>query len=246
MSALLIAEYELSQRKEKGTLPKNGAFISTIVSSDLAKAIAKWYEVELIEVLTGFKYIGEQIKLFEQNKDKEYVFGFEESYGCLVGTHARDKDAIVAVMALCEAAAYYKSKGLTLWDQMNEIYKKYGYYKETQVSITMKGIEGAEKIKQMLADFRENPPKKFGKYNVIAIRDYDSGIIKFADGTEGKTNLPKSNVLYYELEDNAWCCVRPSGTEPKIKFYIGVKEDTNDKAIKELEKIKQEMMKLAE
>ena len=246
MSALLIAEYELSQKKEKGLLPQNGAFISTIVSSDLAKAIAKWYGVELIEVLTGFKYIGEQIKLFEQNKDKQYVFGFEESYGCLVGTHARDKDAIVAVMALCEAAAYYKSKGLTLWDQMNEIYKKYGYYKETQVSITMKGIEGAEKIKQMMADFRSNPPKKIGKYNVISVKDYNSGEIKYADGKEGKTNLPKSNVLYYELEDNAWCCVRPSGTEPKIKFYIGVKEETSEKAVQELEKIKQEMMKLAE
>ena len=246
MSALLIAEYELSQKQEKGILPKNGAFISTVVSSDLAKAIAKWYGLELIEVLTGFKYIGEQIKLFEQNRDKQYVFGFEESYGCLVGTHARDKDAIVAVMALCEAAAYYNSKGLTLWDQMNEIYKKYGFYKEAQVSITMKGIEGAEKIKKMLTDFRENPPKKIGKYNVTAIRDYDSGEIKYLDGKIGKTNLPKSNVLYYELEDDAWCCVRPSGTEPKIKFYIGVKEDSNQKAINELEKIKQEMLKLSE
>lgn len=245
MSALLIAEYELSQRKEKELLSKNGAFVSTVVSSDLAKAIAKEYNLEFIEVLTGFKYIGEQIKLFEQNKDKKYEFGFEESYGCLVGTHARDKDAIVAVMALSEAAAYYKSKGLTLWDQMNEIYKKYGYYKEAQVSITMKGIEGAEKIKQMMIDFRQNPPKKIGKYDVIAVRDYDSGIIKYADTTQGKTNLPKSNVLYYELEDNAWCCVRPSGTEPKIKFYIGVKEDTNEKATQELEKIKQEMLALA-
>lgn len=246
MSALLIAEYELSQKKEKGILPENGAFISTIVSSDLAKAIAKWYNVELIEVLTGFKYIGEQIKFFEQNKDKEYVFGFEESYGCLIGTHARDKDAIVAVMALCEAAAYYKSKGLTLWDQMNEIYKKYGYYREAQVSITLKGIEGSEKIKSILEEMRKNPPTNLADYKVLAVRDYDTGIIKTVDGTESKIGLPKSNVLYYELEKGAWCCIRPSGTEPKIKFYIGVKEDTMDAAEKELEKLKQAMKKIVE
>lgn len=246
MSALLIAEYEISQKKEKGKLPKKGAFITTIVSSDLAKAIAKWYGLELIEVLTGFKYIGEQIKLFEQNKNKEYVFGFEESYGCLIGTHARDKDAVAAVMALCEAAAYYKTKGLTLWDQMNEIYKKYGYYKETQVAITMKGIEGAEKIKQMMIDLIKDPPATIGKHNVIAVRDYNSGITFYADGKQRKIDLPKSNVIYYELDDNAWCCVRPSGTEPKIKFYIGVKEDTNEKAVNELENIKKDLMKLAE
>ncbi len=245
MSALLIAEYEISQMKEKGILPENGVLISTIVSSELAKAIADWYNLESIEVLTGFKYIGEKIKLFEQNNEKKYVFGFEESYGCLVGTHARDKDAVVAVMSLCEAAAFYKSKGLTLWDQMNEIYKKYGYYKEAQVSITLKGIEGEEKIKNILNDFRKNPPKKIGKYKVIAVRDYETGIINYENGEEKNTNLPKSNVLYYELEDNAWCCVRPSGTEPKIKFYIGVKEDTNEKAEQELEKIKNEMLKLS-
>ncbi|HOZ55362.1 MAG TPA: phospho-sugar mutase [Clostridia bacterium] len=245
MSALLIAEYEISQMKEKGILPENGVLISTIVSSELAKAIAAWYDLESIEVLTGFKYIGEKIKLFEQNNEKKYVFGFEESYGCLVGTHARDKDAIVAVMALCEAAAFYKSKGLTLLDQMNEMYKKYGYYKEAQVSITLKGIEGEEKIKKILNDFRKNPPKKIGKYNVIAIRDYENGIINYENGKEKNTNLPKSNVLYYELEDNAWCCVRPSGTEPKIKFYIGVKEDSNEKAEQELEKIKDEMLELS-
>jgi len=245
MSALLIAEYEISQMKEKGILPENGVLISTIVSSELAKAIAAWYDLESIEVLTGFKYIGEKIKLFEHNNEKKYVFGFEESYGCLVGTHARDKDAIVAVMALCEAAAFYKSKGLTLLDQMNEMYKKYGYYKEAQVSITLKGIEGEEKIKKILNDFRKNPPKKIGKYNVIAIRDYENGIINYENGKEKNTNLPKSNVLYYELEDNAWCCVRPSGTEPKIKFYIGVKEDSNEKAEQELEKIKDEMLKLS-
>lgn len=246
MSGLLIAEYELSQKKEKGILPDNGALIKTIVSSNMADAIAKEYDICLIEVLTGFKYIGEQIKLFEQNHNFEYLFGFEESYGCLVGTHARDKDAIVAVMALCEAAAYYKSKGITLWDQMINIYEKYGYYKEGLVSITMKGIEGAEKIKSMLEDFRKNPLKEISNYKVEAMRDYNTGkIYNYIDGKEYNTNLPKSNVLYYDLEDSAWCCVRPSGTEPKIKFYVGVKGNTEEEADNKLQALKEEINKLA-
>lgn len=246
MSGLLIAEYELSQKKEKGILPRNGALIKTIVSSNMADAIAKEYDICLIEVLTGFKYIGEQIKLFEQNHNFEYLFGFEESYGCLIGTHARDKDAIVAVMALCEAAAYYKSKGVTLWDQMINIYEKYGYYKEGLVSITMKGIEGAEKIKSMLEDFRKNPLKEISNYRVEAMRDYNTGkIFNYIDGKEYSTNLPKSNVLYYDLEDSAWCCVRPSGTEPKIKFYIGVKGNNDKDAEIKLQELKEEIYKLA-
>lgn len=246
MSGLLIAEYELSQKKEKGILPSNGALIKTIVSSNMADAIAKEYDICLIEVLTGFKYIGEQIKLFEQNHNFEYLFGFEESYGCLIGTHARDKDAIVAVMALCEAAAYYKSKGITLWDQMINIYEKYGYYKEGLVSITMKGIEGAEKIKSMLEDFRKNPLKEISNYRVEAMRDYNTGkIFNYIDGKEYSTNLPKSNVLYYDLEDSAWCCVRPSGTEPKIKFYIGVKGNNDKDAEIKLQELKEEINKLA-
>lgn len=246
MSGLLIAEYELSQKKEKGILPRNGALIKTIVSSNMADAIAKEYDICLIEVLTGFKYIGEQIKLFEQNHNFEYLFGFEESYGCLIGTHARDKDAIVAVMALCEAAAYYKSKGITLWDQMINIYEKYGYYKEGLVSITMKGIEGAEKIKSMLEDFRKNPLKEISNYRVEAMRDYNTGkIFNYIDGKEYSTNLPKSNVLYYDLEDSAWCCVRPSGTEPKIKFYIGVKGNNDKDAEIKLQELKEEINKLA-
>ncbi len=246
MSGLLIAEYELSQKKEKGILPSNGALIKTIVSSNMADAIAKEYDICLIEVLTGFKYIGEQIKLFEQNHNFEYLFGFEESYGCLIGTHARDKDAIVAVMALCEAAAYYKSKGITLWDQMINIYEKYGYYKEGLVSITMKGIEGAEKIKSMLENFRKNPLKEISNYRVEAMRDYNTGkIFNYIDGKEYSTNLPKSNVLYYDLEDSAWCCVRPSGTEPKIKFYIGVKGNTEEDAEIKLQELKEEINKLA-
>ena len=238
MSGLLIAEYELSQKKEKGILPKNGALIKTIVSSDMADAITEEYGIKLIEVLTGFKYIGEQIKIFEETKEYEYLFGYEESYGCLVGTHARDKDAIVAVMALCEAAAYYKDKNLTLWDQMINIYEKYGYYREGQTAITMKGIDGAEKIKQILENLRVNPPKKIGVYDVIEYRDYKTGIIEnYENNKKEKTNLPTSNVLYYKLNDGAWCCVRPSGTEPKIKFYIGVKGNSledSDKKLKDL------------
>ena len=238
MSALLIAEYELSQKKEKGLLPKNGALITTIVSSNMAEAIANEYNVKLIEVLTGFKYIGEQIKHFEQTKEFEYLFGFEESYGCLIGTHARDKDAIVAVMALCEAAAYYKSKGLTLWDQMINIYEKYGYYKEGQISITMQGIDGAEKIKNILNNLRNNSPKIIGQYKVIEARDYDTGIVQnYETGEKSDTKLPKSNVLYYKLENSAWCCVRPSGTEPKIKFYIGIKGNSMEDKEKKLQEL---------
>ena len=245
MSGLLIAEYELSQKREKELLPDNGVLIKTIVSSNMADAIAREYNIKLIEVLTGFKYIGEQIKLFEQNHNYEYLFGFEESYGCLIGTHARDKDAIVAVMALCEAAAYYKSKGITLWDQMINIYEKYGYYKEGLVSITMKGIEGAEKIKAMLEDFRNNPLKEISGYKVESMRDYSTGkIFNYIDGKEYNTNLPISNVIYYDLEDSAWCCVRPSGTEPKIKFYVGVKGISMKDAELKLQKLKEEINNL--
>lgn len=234
MSGMLIAEYILSQRREKGLLHSNGALVKTIVSTNMADAIAAEYNVKLIEVLTGFKFIGEQIKFFEQNKTYEYEFGFEESYGCLVGTHARDKDAVVAVMALCEAAAYYKAKGLTLWDQMLHIFEKYGYYREGQVALTLKGAEGAAKIKEMLDRLRENPPKNFGGYEVLFARDYQLDTIKdMKTGAVTATGLPKSNVLYWDLSGDAWCCARPSGTEPKIKFYMGVKgaslEDSQDK-----------------
>ncbi|MCI7066739.1 MAG: phospho-sugar mutase [Butyrivibrio crossotus] len=246
MSGMLIAEYILSEKKAKGILPKNGALIKTIVTTNLADVVAKEYNVKLIEVLTGFKYIGEQIKLFEQNHSYEYVFGFEESYGCLVGTHARDKDAIVAVMMLCEAAAYYKKQGLTLWDQMLRIYEKYGYFKETLVSITKKGKEGLAEIQGMLDKLRSNPPKKIGGYKVLATRDYNNNTVTKADGTVTETGLPKSNVLYFDLEDNAWCCARPSGTEPKIKFYMGVKGNSFDDADAKLEKLKNDMMAIVE
>ena len=245
MSGMLIAEYILSQRKEKGLLHDNGAFVKTIVSTNMADAIANEYNVKLIEVLTGFKFIGEQIKLFEQNHTYEYEFGFEESYGCLVGTHARDKDAIVAVMALCEAAAFYKSKGITLWDQMINIFEKYGYYKEGQKAITMKGAEGAAQIAQMMDNLRNNPPKKFGDWDVIEFRDYktqECTVIK--TGAKSETGLPVSNVLYFDLTDNAWCCARPSGTEPKIKFYMGIKGTNLEDAQDKLEKLTKAVMEV--
>ncbi len=235
MSALLIAEYLFSQRKEKGTLSKNGVLIKTIVSSNLADAIAKEYNLELMEVLTGFKYIGEQIKLFEETKKYTYEFGFEESYGCLIGTYARDKDACVAVMSLCEAACYYKSKGLTLWDQMINIYKKYGFFKEDTISLTFEGIEGASKINSILENLRKQLPDAIGKYKVMKVRDYlNDTVINMETKEIENTGLPKSNVLYYDLEDNNWCCVRPSGTEPKVKIYVGVKASSEEEATKEV------------
>lgn len=238
MSGMLIAEYLLSQRKEKGILHKNGALVKTIVSTNMADAIAKEYDVKLIEVLTGFKFIGEQIKFFEEQNSYEYEFGFEESYGCLVGTHARDKDAIVAVMSLCEAAAYYKTKGMTLWDQMLAIFDKYGYYKEGLKSITLKGVDGVAKIQKMLDNLRTNPPKTFGAFDILAIRDYKSDEVKdMKTGEVVTTGLPKSNVLYYDLNDNSWCCARPSGTEPKIKFYMGVKGTSLEDANLKLEEL---------
>ena len=247
MSGLLIAEYILSQKKEKKILPKNGALISTIVSSNLAIAISEEYKIKFIEVLTGFKYIGEQIREFEQTGSNEYLFGFEESYGCLVGTHARDKDAITAVMMLCEAAAYYKTKGLSLWDQMIKIYEKYGYYKEGISTITLKGADGAEKIKELMDTIRNNPPKTLGGYKVTKVRDYKTGIIvDTKTKKESETGLPKSNVLYYDLEDNAWCCVRPSGTEPKVKFYMGVKGKSMKESESKLEALKKDMIELSE
>ena len=224
MSGCLLADYEIGQKKALIGLPDDGALIKTIVTTNMADAIAKYYGVKLIEVLTGFKFIGQQILGFEQNKNGTYLFGFEESYGCLIGTHARDKDAIVATMALCEAAAYYKTQGKTLWDAMIDMYERYGYYKDDIKSITLKGIEGLEKIQEILSGLRENPPVKIGDYDVLSVRDYQKDTITdTATGEVQPTGLPKSNVLYYDLTDDAWVCVRPSGTEPKVKFYYGIK-----------------------
>ena len=223
MSGMLIAWYLLSEKRATGTMPANPALVKTIVTTNMADALTAAYDVKLIEVLTGFKYIGEQIKFFEQNHSYNYVFGLEESYGCLAGTHARDKDAPVAVMCLCEVAAYCKSKNMTLWDLMLKLYEEYCYYKEGLHTVTLKGVTGSEKINALMESFRSNPPKEFGKFKVTAFRDYDKNVIIKEDGTTSETGLPKSNVLYFELDQDAWCCLRPSGTEPKIKFYMGVK-----------------------
>lgn len=238
MSGMLICEYEMSQKKALGILPANGALVTTIVSSNMAQAVAKEYGMKFIECLTGFKYIGEQIKFFEQTGSNEYVFGFEESYGCLVGTHARDKDAVVAVMALCEAAAYYKTQGITLWDQMLNIYNKYGYYKEDLFTMTFKGADGAKKMQDMMDAYRKNTPKQVGAYKVLRLRDYkNDAITDLATGETAPTGLPKSNVLYFELENDAWFCVRPSGTEPKIKFYAGIKGTSLEDSAKKLDEL---------
>ena len=235
MSGCLLADYEIGQRKELKGLPQDGALIKTIVTTNMADAIAKAYNIRLIEVLTGFKFIGQQILNFEQSGKGTYLFGFEESYGCLIGTHARDKDAIVATMALAEAAAYYKTKGKTLWDAMIDMYEKYGYYKDDIKSITLKGIEGLEKIQSILETLRNDPPVQIGDYKVTSVRDYKKDTIKNVEtGEVTSTGLPNSNVLYYDLTDDAWLCVRPSGTEPKVKFYYGVKgtslEDADKKS----------------
>ncbi len=231
MSGMLIAEYILRERTATGTMPENPALVTTIVTTNLAHPITKAYGVKEIDVLTGFKFIGEQIKIFEETGCNNYVFGLEESYGCLAGTHARDKDAVVAVMMLAEVASYCKKLGITLWDMMIEIYEKYGYYKETQYAITKKGKEGLEEIANMMEKLRNDPPKEFGDLKVKKFYDYKKEkTIDFESGAEGSTGLPVSNVLYFELENDSWCCARPSGTEPKIKFYMGIKGDSLDDA----------------
>lgn len=260
MSGLLIAEYQFSRKKEMGLLPtptENGALVTTIVSSNMAFALAEEYGLTAIEVLTGFKFIGEQIKNFEEAREQnggkldaakgayEYLFGYEESYGCLIGTHARDKDAVMAVTALCEAAAYYKSIGKTLWDQMQDIYKKYGYYKESLETISLPGSEGAEKIANILNALRACPPSDVGGEKVLVARDYLSGErLDCLTGEKSRLTLPKSNVLYYELENDGWCCARPSGTEPKIKFYFGVKGASVEDAEKKVLALKNGLMAL--
>ncbi len=247
MSGMLILEYILSQRKALGTLPENGAVVTTIVSGKMAREITKAYHVDLIETLTGFKYIGEQIKFFEQTREHEYVFGYEESYGCLVGTHARDKDAVVAVMALCEVAAFCKHQGITLCDKMKELFDTYGYYKEGLCTVTLKGQDGAKKIASMMEGIRGNVPKTVGGLAVTQFRDYKEDVLlDCVSGTKTVTGLPRSNVLYFELEGGAWCCIRPSGTEPKIKFYIGVKGNDDADAEKKLAELTEGVKALAQ
>ena len=236
MIGLTIAEYLISQKKEKGMLPKNPALIKTIVSSNMTDRICEYYGVELFLALTGFKNIAARIREFEASSSHTYIMGYEESYGCLIGTHARDKDGLIAVMMLCEIAAYYKNRGLTLWDVIQKMYEKYGYYKEGQIAVVLEGADGAAKIQEMMKNMRNNPPEKLGKYKVLKIMDCSSGIEKdIMTGEETKIDLPKSNVLRYTLENDCWCAVRPSGTEPKIKFYIGIRGDSLEGAEKDLE-----------
>ena len=247
MSGMLIAEYILRERTKMGTMPENPALVKTIVTTNLADPIAADYNVHLVEVLTGFKFIGEQIKWFIEQGTYNYVFGLEESYGCLAGTHARDKDAVVAVMCLCEVAAFCKKQGITVWDQMINIYEKYGYFAEGIHTITLKGIEGADKIKSMMEKVRTNPPKEFAGLKVCEFRDYKLGeITNIETGEKSKTELPTSNVLYFDLENNSWCCMRPSGTEPKIKFYMGIKGENLDDADKKLEVLKKAVIEAVE
>ncbi len=246
MTGNLVCEYILSQKKAKNELPSNGAVIKTIVSSNLTDAIAKEYGVKLFSTLTGFKNIAKIIRGFEEDHSYECLFSYEESYGCIIGTHARDKDGIVAVMTVCEAAAYYKKQGLTLWDQMNKIYEKYGYFKEKQMSITLKGSEGAVQIKKMMENMRYNPEKEIAGLKVKSFGDYDKQEIVDENGNKTSTGLPKSNVLYYDLENNAWVCVRPSGTEPKIKFYMGVCGNSMEAADTQMEKLETAIKEMAE
>lgn len=242
MSGMLIAEYILRERTETKTMPVNPALVTTIVTTNMAGAIARDYGVRFIEVLTGFKYIGEQIKLFEQTGSNNYVFGLEESYGCLAGTHARDKDAVVAVMCLCEVAAWCKKNGITVWDQMLKLYEKYGYFKETQYAITLKGIDGAAQITEMMNKLRNDPPKSFGELQVKEFRDYDKDVaVNLETGEKKSTGLPKSNVLYFDLTNDSWCCARPSGTEPKIKFYMGVKGTSLEDANARVERLTEDL-----
>lgn len=247
MSGMIILEYLLSQRKALGILPENGAVVTTIVSGKMSREIAQAYGMKLLETLTGFKYIGEQIKFFEQEHSYEFQFGYEESYGCLVGTHARDKDAVVAVMALCEAAAYYKEQGVTLCEQMDRLFETYGFYKEGLCTVTLKGKDGAGAIERMMEGIRQEIPEKIGDYRVKEFRDYRADSITNME-TKGMrpTGLPSSNVVYFDLENGAWCCVRPSGTEPKIKFYVGVKGESHSDADEKLAKLTRAVEALAQ
>ncbi|MBR1738052.1 MAG: phospho-sugar mutase, partial [Firmicutes bacterium] len=243
MTGLLLTEYILSQKKAAGKLPENGAIVSTIVSTDMTKEIAKEYGMKYFDVLTGFKYIGEKIKEFERDNSYQYIFGFEESYGCLAGTYARDKDAVVATMLICELAAYYKTRGMSLYEGLQEVYKKYGYYRESIESITLKGIEGIANMQKIMDTLRSDAPTEINGVKITEYRDYKSGEIKdVASGETKPTGLPVSNVLYFVLEDGTWFCVRPSGTEPKIKIYFGSKGSSEEEALKKIDNAKKGIM----
>lgn len=240
MTGALMAEYVCRERKSMDALPDNGAICNTIVSTKLTKAVAENYNMKYIETLTGFKYIGEQILLFEKQKTYKFIYGMEESFGCLVGDYTRDKDACGAVVMLCEIAAFYKLKGLTLCDAMEEVYKKYGYYFEGAYSMTLKGVDGAAKINEIMENYRNSHMESFVGLKCVAVRDYNADTRKEIGSDNAESmGLPRANVMYYELENNAWFAIRPSGNEPKIKFYFGVNETKLEKAFAKIEEMKE-------
>ncbi|MBJ7995322.1 phospho-sugar mutase [Bacillus mycoides] len=242
-TGVLMLDYLLSQKKENGTLPENGVVLKTIVTSEIGRTIAKAYGLDTVDTLTGFKFIGEKIKQYEESGQYEFQFGYEESYGYLIRPFCRDKDAVQSVLFACEVAAYYKSQGKTLYDGLLEVFKKYGFFREDLVSLTLKGKDGAEQIQKMMATFRENPPKEVAGLTVVAVEDYKESIITtLQDGNKEEIHLPKSNVLKYQLEDGSWFCLRPSGTEPKIKFYFGVQDDSLQNSEQKLLTIKEDIM----
>ncbi|EOO33379.1 phosphoglucomutase [Bacillus cereus VD133] len=239
----LMLDYLLSQKKENGTLPENGVVLKTIVTSEIGRTIAKAYGLDTIDTLTGFKFIGEKIRQYEESGQYEFQFGYEESYGYLIRPFCRDKDAVQSVLFACEVAAYYKSQGKTLYDGLLEVFEKYGFFREDLVSLTLKGKDGAEKIQEMMATFRENPPKEVAGLTVVAVEDYKASVVtSLQDGHKEEIHLPKSNVLKYQLEDGSWFCLRPSGTEPKIKFYFGVKDSSLQNSEQKLLTIKKDIM----
>lgn len=239
----LMLNYLLSQKKENGTLPENGVVLKTIVTSEIGRTIAKAYGLDTVDTLTGFKFIGEKIRQYEESGQYEFQFGYEESYGYLIRPFCRDKDAVQSVLFACEVAAYYKSQGKTLYDGLLEVFEKYGFFREDLVSLTLKGKDGAEKIQEMMATFRENPPKEVAGLTVVAVEDYKASIVtSLQDGHKEEIHLPKSNVLKYQLEDGSWFCLRPSGTEPKIKFYFGVKDSSLQNSEQKLLTIKEDIM----
>ncbi|BCA33958.1 phospho-sugar mutase [Bacillus cereus] len=239
----LMLDYLLSQKKENGTLPENGVVLKTIVTSEIGRTIAKAYGLDTIDTLTGFKFIGEKIRQYEESGQYEFQFGYEESYGYLIRPFCRDKDAVQSVLFACEVAAYYKSQGKTLYDGLLEVFEKYGFFREDLVSLTLKGKDGAEKIQEMMATFRENPPKEVAGLTVVAVEDYKASVVtSLQDGHKEEIHLPKSNVLKYQLEDGSWFCLRPSGTEPKIKFYFGVKDSSLQNSEQKLLTIKEDIM----
>ncbi|PFD40061.1 phosphoglucomutase [Bacillus cereus] len=239
----LMLDYLLSQKKENGTLPANGVVLKTIVTSEIGRTIAKAYGLDTVDTLTGFKFIGEKIKQYEESGQYEFQFGYEESYGYLIRPFCRDKDAVQSVLFACEVAAYYKAQGKTLYDGLLEVFEKYGFFREDLVSLTLKGKDGAEQIQEMMATFRENPPKEVAGFTVVAVEDYKASIITtLQDGNKEEIHLPKSNVLKYQLEDGSWFCLRPSGTEPKIKFYFGVQDDSLQNSEQKLLTIKEDIM----